>query len=423
MKLLHISHRYYPAIGGIEVNTKEISERLVELGERLTVFTADALTREDFFDPNHSKTYLPLEETTKGVDVKRFPINHKLNNFLFKIMPKIRGGYRLRKLIFKDAIEMLKYGPFIPKMIWGIVKLKPDIVLAQTAYYATTYFCYLAKKIYNFKLVLIPSIQIPTIQTASKWLENTTVYKILKSSDLVISLTNYEKEFLIKKGIDEKKISVIGCGVDPLKFTRANGINFKNRYNLNNEPIVAYIGRRSKEKNIEGLIDAMRIVWKSIPNAKLVLAGAKNSSYEAIERNKINCLDINERKKIISVDAYSKEEKPDIFAACDVFAMPSNVESFGIVYLEAWLCGKPVIACKDSPPSTLIDNGEDGLLVKYGNKYELATAILKLLNDKKMRMELGEEGKKKVLREYTWDIIARKIRKQYYKLVNNELKR
>ena len=100
--------------------------------------------------------------------------------------------------------------------------------------------------------------------------------------------------------------------------------------------------------------------------------------------------------------------------------MPSNVDTFGTVYLEAWACGKPVIACKDCPPSSFIEDGKDGLLVKYGDKYELASSISKLLNSKEMRIKLGKNGREKVLRYYTWDIVTKRIREEYYRLAGKQ---
>ncbi len=181
------------------------------------------------------------------------------------------------------------------------------------------------------------------------------------------------------------------------------------------------MGRKVIGKGIFTLIEAMVIVWQQIPEARLVLAGADTSDNDLVKK-KIHSLDIEEKRKIIQINNFPEEEKSDIFASCDILVLPSNVESFGITYLEAWFYQKPVVGCKNTAPSTLIDDGKDGLLVEYGNKEELASKILMLLNNREMRMRLGEKGRRKVLRNYTWDIIAKKIRKKYYKLVNYEKK-
>lgn len=416
MKILHVCPSAYgPTMSGIQILIKELSEKLVEFGETVTVFTSDESNLEYFDKPNPDKIYLPHEETINGVNIRRFSINYKL--FTFTLW-KIRG-HRVSKIILKDAINLVNNGPFTPKMVLDIIKFKPDIVMGLNIWNPQIYFCYLAKKIVKFPLVIIPILHIE-----DKWPEDprmSMIYKIMKFADLIIALTDYEKVFLIKKGIDEKKISVIGVGLDPLKYNDSDGMTFRNKFKLKNEPIVTLVARKVRGKGIETLIDAMRDVWKNTPNARLVLAGAQSSYYSIIE-NKIHSLDIEDRQKIILIDDFPEEEKSEIYAACDIFVLPSKVESFGIVYLEAWMHKKPVIGCKDFAPSSIINDGEDGLLVEYGNKKELASAISRLLNNKKMRIELGEKGKEKVLKNYTWDIIANKIRTKYYELVNGKIK-
>jgi glycosyltransferase involved in cell wall biosynthesis len=97
--------------------------------------------------------------------------------------------------------------------------------------------------------------------------------------------------------------------------------------------------------------------------------------------------------------------------------MVSNTDSFGVVYLEAWASGKPVIACRNTPQEGLIDDGADGLLVEYGNSEELAHAIRQLLSDRGLRSRLGETGRRKVRAHYTWKRIAAQVRDEYRKLV------
>ena len=92
------------------------------------------------------------------------------------------------------------------------------------------------------------------------------------------------------------------------------------------------------------------------------------------------------------------------------------VDSFGIAYLEAWLMGKPVIACRTGPCSSLIRHGEEGLLVRYGDAFELAEAIKTLLKDPHMRSALGEKGRQKTLSKYTWPTIIDQVEDIYKKL-------
>jgi glycosyltransferase involved in cell wall biosynthesis len=93
----------------------------------------------------------------------------------------------------------------------------------------------------------------------------------------------------------------------------------------------------------------------------------------------------------------------DLLAAMDVFAMPSRTESFGIVYLEAWAYGKPVIGAQTWGVSDVIDHRKDGLLVPFGDVPALVEAIAELLDHPGVRARMGARGQDKVSRLHTWD--------------------
>ena len=105
------------------------------------------------------------------------------------------------------------------------------------------------------------------------------------------------------------------------------------------------------------------------------------------------------------IKGFPDEEKRAFFSAADVFVSVSPFESFGIVFLEAWREGLPVVGCRRGGSAKLIDEFKDGLLVQDGNPRELATAILLLLGDETARRKLGEAGRAKLLERYTWDAV------------------
>jgi len=76
--------------------------------------------------------------------------------------------------------------------------------------------------------------------------------------------------------------------------------------------------------------------------------------------------------------------------------MPSKSESFGLVYLEAWNYSKPVIGCRIKAVTELIFDGHDGLLVEYGNISTLSNALIKLLQNNELCIQIGQNGKEKL---------------------------
>jgi glycosyltransferase involved in cell wall biosynthesis len=103
------------------------------------------------------------------------------------------------------------------------------------------------------------------------------------------------------------------------------------------------------------------------------------------------------------LDFVSEEEKLDLLDACDLLVLPSRSDSFGIVLLEAWFYGKPVVGARAGGIPGLVRDGVDGLLVPFGDETELALSIQKLLLDSEYAGKLGAAGRERVLSEFTWD--------------------
>jgi len=204
----------------------------------------------------------------------------------------------------------------------------------------------------------------------------------------------------------------VGVGTDVEVFAAADGGRFRRSIGLDAQPLLAFVGQQGGHKGIETIIQAMPFVWRQVPEAHLVIAGARTAYSEIIDEM-IAELPRESRAKITTFSNFTEGEKADILAACDVFVSPSGFESFGITYLEAWSCAKPVIGTRSGAIPSVIAEGKDGLLVDYRDYRELAGAILELLKDKDARLAMGENGRRKVLTKYTWSKVAAKFRSVY----------
>jgi len=125
-----------------------------------------------------------------------------------------------------------------------------------------------------------------------------------------------------------------------------------------------------------------------------------------------------ERSRVIRICDFKDEDKASIFDALDVFALPSVGESFGIAYLEAWMCGKPVIGARIGPTSAVIDDGVDGLLAKPYDPDDLAAKLVELLSDPEKRERMGQNGRTKTLNRFTWNQIVDKMEHIYRDVVD-----
>jgi glycosyltransferase involved in cell wall biosynthesis len=93
------------------------------------------------------------------------------------------------------------------------------------------------------------------------------------------------------------------------------------------------------------------------------------------------------------------------------------VDSFGLVFLEAWAYRKPVIGAAAGGIPEVISEGSDGFLVPFGDVKRLAHHIATLLDDKALAQRMGEEGYRKVRRFYTWNVIFPRLEGIYLRLV------
>ena len=415
MKILHVCQLYYPSLGGNQIHIQLLSEKLVQLNNEVHVFTANALVPSQFTQEDHSFKPLPKEETINGVHVRRFDINYRLQHFLFKGLYKMRGGFRALHFFLGQSHDYWQTGPLVFKMLMSIRRLKPDLIVAVLNYSFTTYVCYLAKKLFGFKLIVMPIIHISDPRMSHSFLK-----KIYQSADGLIACTEFEKRYLVSQGVPEGKIEIHPLGIESGIFDGQDAANLKKRYHIGEAPIVAYIGRKVKHKGIESLIEAMPDVWRDFPQAKLLLAGQTRSDFLPILEKCLSKLKPDELGKVIHVEHFDETEKKDFFAAIDIFVMASEIDCFGIVYLEAWLSGKPVIACKNTAQETIIDDGVNGLLVEYGNPGDLVKALKVLLRDSSLRERMGQAGRVKVKEIYNLDTYARRIYEGYRRLVEGE---
>ena len=174
-------------------------------------------------------------------------------------------------------------------------------------------------------------------------------------------------------------------------------------------PIVYFSGTAAADKGTYDLVAAMRRLWAEGSDATLVLTGPMLSDV----RTFFAALPDADRARIRPLGFVSKQTQADILAAADVLALPSRTDSFGIVFLDAWANGIPVIGANAGGIPGVVSDGVDGLLVPFGDVAALAGALRLLLNDPALRRRMGEAGREKVLAHYTWETIVASVADVY----------
>jgi len=199
-------------------------------------------------------------------------------------------------------------------------------------------------------------------------------------------------------------------GTDPQVFFPKDVSNFKKELNLSRSFILLTVTRLVERKGIDTVIKAISILKGEIDNLTYFVIG----DGEMKEDLKILAEEEGVDNNIEFIERTGREALTDYYNACDVFVMPSkttppDVEGFGIVYLEANACGKPVIGSYSGGIPSAIIHKKTGLLVEEDNPVKLAGAIKSLYNNEEFAKELGASGLQRVRDEANWDAVSKTV--------------
>lgn len=205
------------------------------------------------------------------------------------------------------------------------------------------------------------------------------------------------------------KITVINPGVVVGADTRAAGSDLTTRYSLAGKKVLLSIGRLVERKGFDRVINALSSVKED--NWVYLIAGEGPEKEKLISQAAAS----NVAAKIHFIGQLNESEKWSCLDICDIFIMTSrdiegDFEGFGIVYLEANIAGKPVIAGRSGGVADAVIHNETGLLVNPENTAEIAEAIEKLLQNPQEASRLGENGRRRALRDFSWVGQAAKLK-------------
>jgi glycosyltransferase involved in cell wall biosynthesis len=273
--------------------------------------------------------------------------------------------------------------------------LEADVLISANWAYASTYAAHLAARLRG-----LPVVGLPLFHIACPWAAHPRYRALLAQAASVVTATQAEADFVATRGA--RRVDIVGLGVDPSRFVAPQPEALRERLGIGTRPVVGFVGRQDTGKGAPTLLDAMRLVWQQMPEAILLMAGP-SAHRDKPTRQAIEGLLPEERDRLRLVDDFPDSEAASIFAACDLLALPSVEESFGLVFLEAWLCRRPVIGARIPSTECVIAAGRDGLIVNPMDPASLAEAVLHLLRHPERRTAMGEEGRRKVLANYTLD--------------------
>ena len=424
MRCAHI----FPLFGKELINGSEyyelmLSSHLTKLGMEVDIYatTSNSIQIKSAFCIAWKGHYRSGLEKIDNLNVYRYPTwtcPEKLVAVFSKLIVDrlnkegVLSTKKSHKLYYEKALERPKIydllarvgrGPYSRDLLKALKANinKYDIVLTGFLPFSLSHQVITIAKKARKKVVLLPLFHPDDLYHHWNYL-----YRYFEKSDAVLTLTDHSQK-IIRDLFSEKvkNVKTVGAGVDLKSFLDKgiSGSRFRAKYGLESKKIVLFVGRKEKFKGYETAIQAIKNIKN--PDIKLVMIGSD------ADKKPIN------DDFVLYLNKLDRNELIDGYDSCDLFILPSEHESFGMVFLEAWARKKPVIGNGNCGPVTsLIDDGVNGLLCK--NVDEFSQAIVKLLLNRDTAKKFGENGFEKVNMEYTWDVVARKTADIYNGLLS-----
>ena len=409
MKILHVCQNYYPSKGGPQYTLKHLSEKLhAYYHDDVTVCTSDSM-----YNPESAlyKKISPVVENINGVKIHRMPFrrwHYPLIKYGNKAVIKLTG-----KPLADDIVNKRWdiHSPAINRMMRTT---DADVIMGTTINYDFCNYPLWRHKLVNAK----PFVMYGSVHLHIEYDFDDYIIRKARICDCYIANTDFEREVLINKyGAQPHKIITAGTGIDTSDFVSDEKeiTDFKMQHGIaETDVIFGFVGRLVKGKGVAVLIDAIRRLSAEQANIKLLLAGASTDYVPAI-KDAIN----KEKLPIILIENFSDQQKKLIYHAMDIFVLPSQSESFGVVFLEAWACRKAVIGGEMGATASLLQDGVDSLLVNINEVDDLVNKITLLAKDEQLRNKLGAQGYQKALTKFSWPSIVSKYRDAYLTGIEN----
>lgn len=394
INFLYTATSYPPAIGGAQLHTHQIVQRLtgrycVQVVTLWTDNRTDWLLGTTLRAPRTTQTY-----TLDGVPVTQITLTPADRR---QIWPWVLGYYALKS----TAIEQIA-ARFIPKLE-PLARQANLIHNLRIGREPLSYASLAVARKFNIPFVFVPYHH-------PRWMGwNYREYlKLYRQADALIALTQAEKETLIQLGVAPDRIFVTGNGPNLAKTAAPD--RFRRALSLPADvPFILFLGQKYRYKGLEPLAAAAKLVWQSWPEAHFVFIGPRTPF-----SNKFFAAQSDSR--LIELGVVDLQLKTDALAACTLLCLPSTQESFGGVFTEAWMFAKPVIGADIPAVREVIDDGLNGYLTPP-TAAAIAEKICFLLANPTLADQLGQAGQAKTLQQYNWDRLAEKTEEIYTKIL------
>jgi glycosyltransferase involved in cell wall biosynthesis len=396
MRIAWFTHRYHPCVGGAENYGRAMVRRFVEAGHAVDVLTSDALDLWYFTQKGRKRVEGPLESVVDGARVRRFPVQHvPLQRYFGRIL-----SYAPH---WPTRCVASSYMPILPEITR--VRERYDAVFAVGFPYTVfSYAGYLTARAAGAPLLLTPFLHLATPgDKVNREYTRPHQIRLLAEADAVVVQTELEADAVRAWNIPSPRILTLGMAVEHADVTGGNRERFRAQCGISaDDRVVGHLATLDPNKGTNDLVLAVARLNSQRPaeaKVHLLLAGPSSPEFERFLLEQPT----GDWPWLHRLGPLPLADRADFFAGIDVFSMPSRTDSYGIVFLEAWANGLPVVAAAAGGVPDVVRHGEAGYLVPFGDVDTLAHSLKDLVDNPERAHELGQAGFRKVQTGHSWD--------------------
>ncbi len=373
---------YPPSLGGVEELTRHLALALMQAGDQVEVWTGQP-------DDAASET----AEVRDGLVVRRLPMPLPATNWSAIRRSATTGTRTLFSL--RSAVAAFR----------------PDVIHVQ---------CFGPNGVYATALARMTGLPLVITLQGETVMDDADIFEVSRSLRAALrrgmrsaaavtacsafTLADAQDRF----GLAPGKGQVIANGVELFEYNEGTPIIERPIERPADRPYIFAVGRLVEKKGFDLLLDAFARMETDYRTVDLVVGG----SGPALADLQARSAELGVTHQVRFVGPLNREEVAASMAGAELFVLPSRLEPFGIVLLEAWRAGVAVVATNRGGPRELVNDGEDGLLVDPFDGAGFASVLVGLLGDHDRRVALAAAGRVRVA-DYAWPRIAQLYRQVY----------
>ena len=222
--------------------------------------------------------------------------------------------------------------------------------------------------------------------------------RALQQSDFFIAISEYTKRMAAAANdLDPERIHVLPNALEWSSKPSANrdAVNNPMRTTLLS---VCRLDKYEQYKGVDHVIEVLPKVAEKIPDVHYVVVGDGTD----LERHKQLAVNCGVADRVSFLGFIENERLHQRYHECDVFVMPSGGEGFGFVFLEAMKYAKPIVAANSGGAPEVVQDGVTGKLLEFGNRQQLAEALIEMCGDGEMQQRLGQAGNELLERQFVY---------------------